>query len=321
MPTVLILQDMARLARYFPPASTRFARIWEEDLAAAARNQVASIVTNTHVIRAATVHDWKRRYPGLRSVSLAFTGHDGVDKAACRKAGLALFYVPDYSAEEVAELSIALGLALARKVVQGHNALRAGTWDATVFPSGSLIGARVGVVGMGKIGRLAARKWQGIGCEVLYWNRSTPQGVSRKARRVRTLEQLLREVDVVDVHLALNEDTRHILDRHRLARLQPTAFLINTARAALVDTRALVAMLKAHTLGGVGLDVYDLEPGRDANACRRDPILAHLRHLPNVVALPHLGWKTPRAMVRLCAHAFRNATRDPVRDRSPFRLV
>ncbi|WP_275424503.1 2-hydroxyacid dehydrogenase, partial [Planobispora siamensis] len=222
-----------------------------------------------------------------------------------RRQGVPVCTIGSSDAERhsVAEQAFALMLALAKQIVPAHNALAEGEW-ALPRLRGSLTelsGKTLGVVGLGMIGREVARRAAAFGMTVVYSSR-TPAGPeveeSLGARRL-PLEELLGVSDYVSLHAPLNDSTRHLLDAGRLALLKPTAFVVNTARGALIDQEALADALHDGRIAGAGLDVYDPEPpGADLRLLRA----------PNVVLSPHAGGVTREAVVRIALAAVQNVT-------------
>jgi len=222
------------------------------------------------------------RLPRLRLLVTTGMRNASVDLDACRRLGVTVCGTPS-SALPPVELTWALILGLARHLVPEATALRhGGPWQSTVGTD--LAGARLGVAGLGRIGTRVAAIGQAFGMEVVAWSphlteeRAAEAGVRRVAK-----EELLATADVLTLHLVLSERTRLVIGAGDLARMRPTAHLVNTSRAGLVDTDALVAALRAGRLAGAGLDVYDIEPL---------PPQHPLRTLPNVLATPHLGYVT-----------------------------
>src|SRR5262249_16603867 len=162
-------------------------------------------------------------------------------------------------------------------------------WTPTQMLGAEVSGKTLGIVGMGRIGQAVAQLAAGFRMPVIYAGRqnvSSPPGVSWTRR---SLDNVLAESDVLSLHVPLTETTRHLIDRHKLERMKPTAFLINTSRGPVIDESALVSALAARTIAGAGLDVYEQEP----------VVPAELLSLPNVVLLPHLGSATLETRVRM----------------------
>jgi D-3-phosphoglycerate dehydrogenase len=223
-----------------------------------------------------------RGCPRLRLLSVWGTGADHVDLAAAREAGVVVATTPGVSAVAVAEHALALMLAVARRIPRIDAATRAGQW-----PRGQvtrLHGKTLGILGLGAIGRQFARLGAGIGMRVIAWTMHPDPSLGFE---LASLEEVLRQSDVVSVHLRLSEETRGLLGAPQLAMMKPGAFLINTARGPIVDETALIAALKNRRIAGAGLDVFDTEP------------LPHghpLTTFDNVVLTPHSAGITPEAL-------------------------
>jgi D-3-phosphoglycerate dehydrogenase len=215
--------------------------------------------------------------PRLRMISIWGTGTDHVDLAACRARGVTVTSTPGLNAHAVAEHTMALMLAVTRRIPELDRQVRAGEWPRALLAQ--LEGRTLGLVGLGAVGRRVAALAAPFGMRVLAWTWGPDAGraAAAGARHV-PVEALLAESDVVSLHLRLSPETEGFLSRHRLALMKPTAFLVNTARAALVDREALVEALGGGHLAGAALDVFHEEP-----IAALDPLLA----LPNVVLTPH----------------------------------
>jgi glyoxylate reductase len=237
--------------------------------------------------------------PRLRVVANYAVGFDNVDVAAARRRGVEVTTTPDVLTEATADLAWALLLAAARRLGEADRLVRSGGWTGwgTRQLLGQAVGGRtLGIVGMGAIGRAVARRARGFSMPVLYHNRHRvdPAVEDELGARYVALDELLEASDVVSLHAPLNDESRHMVDAAALARMKPTAVLVNTGRGPLVDEDALVEALRAGRIAGAGLDVFE-----------REPTLAEgLAALDNVVLAPHLGSATTAAradMVRLCA--------------------
>jgi glyoxylate reductase len=236
--------------------------------------------------------------PRLKVVANYAVGFDNVDVAEARRRGVEVTTTPDVLSEATADLAWALLLAAARRLGEGERLVRAGEWKgpAPTQLLGQPVGGRtLGIVGMGAIGRAVARRARGFSMPVVYFNRNrVPVEVERElGARFVALDELLSTADYVSLHAPLNDQSRHLIDAAALARMKPTAVLVNTARGALVDEVELVRALRERTIAAAGLDVYE-----------REPLLADgLAQLDNVVLSPHVGSATTDtrgAMVRLC---------------------
>jgi D-3-phosphoglycerate dehydrogenase len=220
--------------------------------------------------------------PTLRHISIWGTGTDNVDLAAARELGIRVTNTPAVSATSIAEHTLALMLAVARRIPQIDARVRAGEW-----PRGGMVqlhGKTLGVIGLGEIGRRFARLGEAIGMKVLTWtmNPKPELGFPHVS-----LEELISSSDVVSLHLRLSDATRHFLDASRLALMRPTALFVNTARGPIVDEAALLHALQSGRLAGAGLDVFDTEPLPAGH-----PVLS----LQNVVLSPHAAGVTPEAL-------------------------
>ncbi|MEX2502719.1 MAG: D-glycerate dehydrogenase [Trueperaceae bacterium] len=221
--------------------------------------------------------------PDLRIVANYAVGLNNVDLDACRARGVAVAHTPGVLTEETADMTWALLLAVARRVIEGHRLAASGRWTGWApmqLLGTSLHGATFGVVGLGRIGAAAARRARGFGMEVVHASPSPKPEAERDlpARRVE-LDDLLTTADVVSLHCPSTPETRHLLDAEALARLKPSAIVVNTARGDVIDEQALVDALDAGRVAGAGLDVFEREPR----------IHPRLRWFPNVVRAPQLG--------------------------------
>jgi phosphoglycerate dehydrogenase-like enzyme len=224
--------------------------------------------------------------PHLRMISIWGTGTNNVDDDARRARGITLTNTPGTNANSVAEHTMALMLAVTRQIPSMDRDVRAGLWPRGFLTQ--LEGKTLGVIGFGTIGRRVAELAAAFGMRVLAFTWGADDGRTAAAGVQRaSIETLLTESDVVSLHLRLTADTERFLGPERLVLMKPTAFLINTARAALTDRAALVDALANGRLAGAGLDVFHEEPIVDG-----DPLLA----LPNVVLTPHNAGMTPEVV-------------------------
>jgi D-3-phosphoglycerate dehydrogenase len=234
----------------------------------------------------------------LSMISISFTGYDHVDLAACREKGIAVYNTPGYSTDSVAELALGLALSLLRNIPKGDAHVRQPEATFFAFPDGvELKGKTVGIVGTGATGLAAARLFAAFGCKVLGYNRATSDEFINLGGIYCSLDDLLKDSDIVSLHLALNAETRHIMNPERISKMKPSAYLINTARGGLVDEAALAQALNDGKLAGAGLDVFGSEPPDKDN-----PLLT----AQNTVLTPHLGYKTHEALLRKLEVTFRN---------------
>jgi glyoxylate reductase len=229
--------------------------------------------------------------PQLRVVANFAVGFDNVDVPACTRRGVIVSNTPDVLTQATAELTIALMLALARRVAEGDRLVRRREdwiWAPNMMLGRGLAGLELGLVGYGRIGQAVALLAGAHGMSVVH---ST-------SRAGLPLEELLARADVVSLHLPLSEETRHMIDAAALARMKPSAVLVNTSRGPIVDEAALAAALADGTIAGAALDVFEREP----------EVTEALLGLENVVLTPHLGsatLETREAMGMLCVRALR----------------
>ncbi len=222
----------------------------------------------------------------LRVISNLAVGLDNIDVAAATSAGIAVGHTPGVLTEASADLAFSLLMAAARRVSEGDREVRAGkwqTWGPSVLLGRDVWGATLGIIGFGQIGRAMGRRGRGFNMRVLYTSRSSRSDASVAGATRVPMKRLLQKSDFVSIHVPLTSQTRHLIGARELALMKPGAILINTARGAVIDQRALYRSLKTGQLGGAGLDVTDPEPIPPS-----DPLLK----LPNVVITPHIGSAT-----------------------------
>ncbi len=235
------------------------------------------------------------RLPHLEMIAQTGGGGSHLDLAAATARGILVTGTGGASAS-TAELTIGLMIAAMRRIPYGDAELRAGRWSQTV--GRELSGKRLGVVGLGRIGSSVARVARALGLHVLAWSPALTAERAAAAGAVSVpLDDLLKQADVVTVHVRLTPQSRGLLTREKLALMKPTALFVNTARAALTDEGALVEMLRDGRLWGAALDVYSEEPL---------PPDHPLRALPNVVLTPHIGWVAEGSYALFIADVVKN---------------
>lgn len=269
----------------------------EEEIIALA--QEADAVLNCYARMTARVIEALRR---CRIIARYGIGVDNVDLAAASRAGILVTNVPDYCVDEVSDHALALMLALARQVVTADRAVKGGTWSVGAYASiRRLRGQTAGLLGFGKISKALAVKVQGLGMRVLVFDPYLdPEMIASHGAQAVDLDRLLGEADVVSVHVPLTPETRGLIGDRQLARMKPTAFLINTSRGGIVDEKALARALEAGRLAGAALDVLSEEP---------PPPDHPLRQAPNVILTPHLGFYSRESVVELQAKAAEEVAR------------
>jgi glyoxylate reductase len=221
--------------------------------------------------------------PRLRAVTSMSITPDNIDIAEATKRGIIVTVVPPIVAEATADIHFGLMLAVARRVLEGEKMVRAGKFPGSQSNhlAGSFVyGKTIGLVGAGRIGQATARRALGFGMKILYWGpRRKLEAENEIGMEHVTLERLLTESDFVSMHPPLNADTRHMISDKQFAMMKPTAFIINTARGAVIDEKALMRALKSKKIAGAGLDVFEHEP----------KLPPALKAMKNVVLTPHLG--------------------------------
>lgn len=249
----------------------------------------AAIVTLGDRIDAETIQAATR----LKILANYAVGYNNIDLVAAKQRRLIVTNTPDVLTDATADLTWALILATARRIVEGDALVRSGQW--TGWSPTQLLGAEVsgkilGIIGMGRIGLAVAQRAVGFRMPVRYHSRQHLAASSFSSGwEHRALRNLLEEADIVTTHVPLTTATHHLIGARELAWMKPTAFLINTARGPIIDEGALVEALKRGTIAGAGLDVYEQEP-------TLYPALAELKQ---VVLLPHLGSATLYARVQM----------------------
>ncbi|OFJ47290.1 glycerate dehydrogenase [Janthinobacterium lividum] len=292
---IVFLDRDSLIANVRPPA---FAHSWKEYAHTRGGEQTVSrlqgatiAITNKVPLRAAEL----AQLPDLKMIAVAATGTDILDLAACRERGIVVANIRDYARASVPEHTLALMLALRRQLVAYRADVEAGLWQASErfclfgHPIRDLAGSRLGLLGYGALGKAVAQLGRAFGMHVIVHNRSPIEDDS--VTQV-TFDALLATSDVLSLHLPLTDKTRNIIGAPELARMQPTALLINTARGGLVDEAALAQALKNGVIAGAGFDVLSKEPPLPDN-----PLLT-LR-LPNFILTPHTAWASEAAMQKL----------------------
>jgi len=226
--------------------------------------------------------------PALKLIASFGTGVDHVDLAAAQRRGIIVTNTPGVLTEDTADMTMALILAVSRRLAEGERLIRSGNWTGwgpTSMLGHRIWGKRLGILGMGRIGMALARRAKGFGLSVHYHNRRpVPEEIESalEATYWESLDQMLAHMDIVSVNCPHTPATYHLLSARRLRLLQPQSILVNTARGEIVDEEELLRLLEIRAIAGAGLDVFEHEPAIDPR----------LRALDNVVLLPHMGSAT-----------------------------
>lgn len=235
----------------------------------------------------------------LKAIVKYGVGIDAIDIPAAIERRIPVVNIPEYAEDTVAEGAFAMMIALAKKLVPLDRQMQAEgwAWPTGRWLGGDIAGKTVGIVGLGRIGRAFARMaGQGFGARVISYTPDMDAGAMAAlgVTKIDTLHDMLAEADFVSLHCTLNAGTRHIIGAAELARMKPSAFLINSSRGALVDEAALLDALREGRIAGAGLDVFSQEP-----LTRKGHPLSPLFGMENVILMPHLTFYTAEAMARL----------------------
>jgi glycerate dehydrogenase len=233
----------------------------------------------------------------LKLIAVAATGTDIIDKEAATRRGVTVCNVPGYASQSVAQFTMALILELASRASSYAAAVKAGEWQKSPvftllsFPNVELHGKKLGIIGYGNIGRTVAQMARGFGMEILIGVR--PGNPTPSTDRV-PLTELFRQSDFVSLHCPLTPETRNLVNQESLALMKRSAFLVNTARGALIDEPALVEALRTNVIAGAALDVVTQEPPPADH-----PIVVAAKNLDNLIVTPHTAWSAREARQRL----------------------
>ncbi len=241
----------------------------------------------------------------LRIVSQYAVGYDNIDVAYATQKGIYVTNTPGVLTDSTADLTMALLLAVARRIIEAHEFVKKGEWSRygtgwhpMLLLGTELRGKTLGIIGMGRIGQAVARRALGFGMRIIYYSRKRLPPEKEEelgGAKYVSLEELLRQSDFVSIHTPLTPQTRYMIGEKELKMMKPTAYIVNTARGAVIDTNALVKALKEKWIAGAALDVFEQEPLPEDH-----PLL----ELDNVVLAPHIGsatWEARTAMADLVA--------------------
>jgi lactate dehydrogenase-like 2-hydroxyacid dehydrogenase len=237
--------------------------------------------------------------PQLKVISQMAVGYDNIDVRAAHAHGIPVGSTPGVLTDATADLTFALLLCAARRLVEAVEYIRAGrwiTWEPMALLGGDLSGATLGILGLGRIGQAVARRARGFDMRLIACSpRTPPEEAHKLGVELVSFDDLLRQSDYLTIHVPLNPHTRHIIDAAALNRMKPSAILVNTSRGAVVDQPALIEALRSGVIAGAALDVADPEPL---------PVGHPLLSLPNVIVVPHIGSASRRtrdSMARMAA--------------------
>lgn len=235
--------------------------------------------------------------PNLKMLSIAFTGLDHIDLQECEKRGIVVNNAAGYSTEAVAEETICMMIGLYRNIIENDKITRSCSGMA-IAPGREIANKTIGIVGLGAIGQRTAKLAQAFGCNVIAWNR-TPKVVDGVT--LVDKETLLKESDILTLHIALNDETRNFITSKEIELMKPSAIIINAARGPVINANDLADALRNGKISGAALDVFDTEPPLDKN----NPLL----NLPNTILMPHVGFATKEAFEQRLEIVIKNVER------------
>ena len=237
---------------------------------------------------------------GVRMIALRCAGFNGVDLQAAKEHGIVVARVPAYSPYAVAEHAVTLAMALNRRIPQANRRVRDMNFTLDGLVGFDMHGKTVGLIGTGKIGKIAGQIFKGFGTRVIMWDPYPDNAWAQEhGLEYVTLSEIGKEADIVSLHVPLFPETEHILNDLVIAALKPGVIIINVSRGALIDTVALIDALKTGHVAGVGLDVYEEEEGKFfedlSGEVMADDVLARLLTFPNVIVTAHQAFRSSHA--------------------------
>lgn len=248
---------------------------------------------------------------GVQFLALRSAGYNHVDLNTAKELGMRVANVPAYSPYSVAEHTVALMLALNRKITRAHARVREMNFNLDGLVGFDMNGKTVGIIGVGKIGEVLAKIMTGFGCTVLGYDVSVNQPLVDKGLvRYVEMDELCSQSDIISLHVPLTPKTTHLIDKDRIQQMKSGVMLINTSRGGLVDTRAVIDALKSQHIGYLGLDVYELEAGiffhDKSDQVMQDDVLARLMTFNNVLVTSHQAFLTQTALTNIATTTFQN---------------
>lgn len=249
---------------------------------------------------------------GVRVIAMRCAGYNNVDLARAKERGISIVRVPAYSPHAVAEHAAALLLALNRHLHKAYNRVREGNFELKGLMGFDLHGKTVTIIGTGKIGSLFAKIMHGFGCRLLAVDAYENPDVLKLGATYVSLEEALPQSDVISLHCPLTPETKHLINHDRLVHMKHGVLLVNTGRGALIDTKAVIAALKSHILGGLALDVYEEEEklffSDHSHEIISDDTFMRLITFPNVLITGHQAFFTREALTQIAEVTLKNLT-------------
>lgn len=226
------------------------------------------------------------KFPNLEFIAIAFTGYDSVDLSYCQRKRIAIYNVPDYSSNSVAELCIGLSISLMREIPKAQALIKKGEWD--LRPGKELCSKKIGIIGTGNIGVKVASYFKVMGCQLIGWSKSEKQAFKDLGGEYKNeLVDLMKEADIVSVHLPLNEKTKGLIGKKEIKSMKKSAYIINLARGPIINETDLIEALEKKEIAGAAVDVFSKEPLPKEN---------NWKELENCLATPHIAYKTEEAL-------------------------
>ena len=256
---------------------------------------------------------------GIRLIALRCAGYNNVDLDAAGELDITVLRVPAYSPYAVAEHAIALILTLNRKIHRAYNRVREGNFALNGLLGFDLHNRTVGIIGTGKIGRIAGQILHGFGCRVLAYDLDPNEEFAREYGEYVSLEELLSRSDIISLHCPLTPQTHHLIDENAISMMKTGVMLVNTSRGALIDTKAVINGLKSRQIGHLALDVYEKESSMFfedmSEEIIQDDVFERLLTFPNVIITGHQAFFTADALQNIAETTLNNIT-DFAQDRS-----
>lgn len=268
----------------------------------------------------------KLNHSGVKYISIRATGYDHVDLKVADLLDFRIANVPEYSPYSVAEQAVMLILALNRKVLVADKQVKQYNFTLNNLIGFDLHGKTVGIIGMGRIGSMVAKILNGFGCTILAYDKVQNPAYSKDSKvKYCTKEEVLRESDIVSLHVPLNDSTKYIINAESIATMKEGVMLINTSRGSLIDTKAAIEGLKSGKIGYLGMDVYEKEKGLfffdHSDKVLQDDILLELMSFQNVLITPHQGFLTSTALQDIADTTLYNINCWQVGENSRFEIT
>ena len=285
-----------------------------DDLLAAMKSCDVLVTTITDTIDAAMLEEAKGR---LKMIANYGAGSDHIDVLAARDHNILVSSTPDVGTEDTADMTIALIMAVVRRIPEGLAIMQSGKWEGwapTAILGGRLAGRKLGILGLGRIGQAVARRAHAFGMEIHYHNRHRLRVETEQelhASYWESLDQMVSRMDILSINCPHTPSTYHLINARRLKLMKPEMVIVNTSRGEVIDTNALTRMLRANEIAGAGLDVFE-------NGNQENP---RLRELPNVVLLPHMGSATVEGRIEMGEKVLLNVKTFADGHRPPDRVI